>query len=147
MDTIQVRVNDIVLKPANEVFEAIVNPDKLSNFFISRTSGPFKEGKNITWFFDDVGGELSVSIKEIIHNSYISFYWAASGITAIVKIKLESINSDKASILITEESFPMDMEGVNQALGQTQGWTDFICCLKAFLYNGINLRKGRTKDI
>ena len=35
--------------------------------------------------------------------------------------------------------------GIEKALQQTQGWTDFICSMKAFLYCGINLRNGRTK--
>jgi len=28
-----------ILKPVNEVFEAIVDPNKMSNYFISRSSG------------------------------------------------------------------------------------------------------------
>ena len=145
MGNIQVKVKDIVLKPVNEVFDSIINPKKLSKFFISRASGPIKIGQNIIWFFDDVGGEISVSIKEVIQNTCISFEWAASGRIATVKIKLESIDSNKTSILITEENFPLDNNGVKQALGQTQGWTDFICCMKAFLYCGVNLRDGRNK--
>jgi len=66
----------MVLKPTDAIFEAIVNPGKLSKFFISRASGPIKKGERIAWFFDDVGGELSVSIKEVIYNTYISFDWA-----------------------------------------------------------------------
>ncbi len=145
MENIQVKVKDIVLKPIDEVFDAIVNPDKLSSFFITRASKPIREGENIIWYFDDVGGELSVKVKDVTPNTLISFNWNASGIDAMVKIILESINSDRTSILITEESFSLDKSGVRQALGQTQGWTDFICCMKAFLYCGVNLRDGRKK--
>ena len=145
MENIQVKVKDIVLKPIEEVFDAIANPDKLSDFFISRASQPIRKGENVIWYFDDVGGELSVQVKEVIPNTLISFTWAASGREATVKIYLEPIHSTKTSILITEENFPLDREGVAQALGQTQGWTDFICCMKAFLCCGVNLRDGRSK--
>ncbi|MFT6850543.1 MAG: hypothetical protein ACJATA_001357 [Sphingobacteriales bacterium] len=37
----------------------------------------------------------------------------------------------------------MNEEGVQRAMRQTQGWTDFICSLKGFLYTGINLRTGK----
>lgn len=145
MENIEVKVRDVVLKPAHEVFEAIVNQDKLSEFFISRASGPIKQGEAITWFFDDVGGELLVTVRAVIQNTSISFDWAASGVSALVDIQMESITPDKTSIVITEKSFPLDKDGVSRALGQTQGWTDFICCMKAFLYKGINLREGRSK--
>jgi uncharacterized protein YndB with AHSA1/START domain len=147
MENIQVKVKDIVLKPIDEVFDAIANPEKLSGFFISKASQPIRKGENIIWYFDDFGGELTVRVKEVIPNTLISFNWTASGIDAAVKIILESINSTKTSILITEENFPLDKDGVKQALGQTQGWTDFICCMKAFLYCGVNLRDGRSKQI
>ena len=32
---------------------------------------------------------------------------------------------------------------VSKALLQTQGWTDFVNSLKAYLYTGINLRNGK----
>jgi hypothetical protein len=90
---IDVKVKDKILKPIAEVFDSVVNPQKLSNFFISGASGPLEEGASIIWFFENIGGQLPVTV----------------------------------------------------ALQQTQGWTDFICSMKAFLYGGINLRSGRVK--
>jgi uncharacterized protein YndB with AHSA1/START domain len=142
---IDVKVKDKILKPIAEVFDAIVNPDKLSNYFISRASGPLKEGESVTWFFDDVGGQVSVTVKIVNKNELIQFDWAASGVKAQVEMALTAIDSNSTSITITEKSFPFDKAGVSKALQQTQGWTDFICSMKAFLYCGINLRNGRTK--
>jgi uncharacterized protein YndB with AHSA1/START domain len=142
---IDVKVKDKILKPIAEVFDAIVNPDKLSNYFISRASGPLKEGEPVTWFFDDVGGQVSVTVKVVKKNKLIQFEWAASGVKAQVDMVLTAIDSKSTSITITEKSFIFDKAGVSKALQQTQGWTDFICSMKAFLYCGINLRNGRTK--
>ncbi len=142
---IDVKVKDKILKPINEVFDAIINPEKLSNFFISRASGPVKVGETITWYFDDVGGQLPVIVKSVKDNELITFDWAASGIKAQVDIVFTAIDSNSTSVTITEKSFQFDEEGLSKALQQTQGWTDFICSMKAFLYCGINLRNGRTK--
>jgi hypothetical protein len=83
--------------------------------------------------------------KVIGKNEHISFEWAASGISALVSIHFTVIDPDSTSVTITEESFPFDQAGVAKALQQTQGWTDFICSMKAYLYCGINLRNGRVK--
>lgn len=144
---VQVTIKDRVLRPVSEVFEAIVDPGKLAGFFVSRASGFIKEGANLTWHFADVGGSITASVLRVKHDELISFQWAASGVTAKVDIMLEAIDSTTTSVRIVEDGWPLDKQGVARALGQTQGWTDFLCSLKAFLYTGIKLREGRTKDI
>lgn len=49
-------------------------------------------------------------------------------------------DGDKTRITASEAPFALTEEGVARALGQHQGWTDFCCCLKAYLQHGINLR-------
>jgi Uncharacterized conserved protein len=144
---VQVSIKDRILRPVSEVFETIVNPDKLAGFFVSRASGPMKEGATVTWHFADVGGTISATVKRVRPNELISFDWAASSVTAQVDIFLEAINPNTTSVKIVENGWPLDKQGVARALGQTQGWTDFLCSMKAFLYTGIKLREGRTKDI
>lgn len=38
-------------KPVHEVFEAIADPSKMSNYFISKSSGKMEEGKELIWKF------------------------------------------------------------------------------------------------
>jgi hypothetical protein len=35
-----------------------------------------------------------------------------------------------------------DQAGINWLKGNTEGWANFLACLKAYLEYGINLRKG-----
>jgi uncharacterized protein YndB with AHSA1/START domain len=142
---IEVKVKDKILKPVADVFDAVLSPQKLSNFFISRASSPLAEGASTTWFFDDIGGQVTVKTKLIRENELIAFEWAASGITALVNINFTAIDLVSSSVTITEKSFPFDTAGISKALQLTQGWTDFICSMKAYLYCGINLRNGRVK--
>ncbi len=43
---LEIKTSIQVSKPADEVFEAIVNPQKMSNYFISQGSGIMEEGEN-----------------------------------------------------------------------------------------------------
>ena len=45
----------------NEVFAAIVDPAKMSHYFITSGSGPMKAGTTVEWKFADVGAKVSVT--------------------------------------------------------------------------------------
>lgn len=143
---VEVNVSDRVLKPVHDVFTAILDPAKLSRFFISSASGPLEEGATVDWVFADVGGKLSVNVKKIETDKRILFEWSASGTRALVTITLKPRGPNATLVTITEDGWPLDQEGVKRALGQTAGWTDFICCMKADLQHRINLRAGRAKE-
>jgi uncharacterized protein YndB with AHSA1/START domain len=45
-------------------------------------------------------------------------------------------------VSITEKSRENDEAGIRWLVGNTEGWANFLACLKAWLEYGINLRKG-----
>jgi hypothetical protein len=45
-------------------------------------------------------------------------------------------------VSITEKSMENDEAGIKWLIGNTEGWANFLACLKAWLEYGINLRKG-----
>ena len=143
---IDVNVKDRIRKPVNEVFEAIVDAGRMSHYFISSGSGRMKSATTVEWEFADVDAKLSVDVKEIEENRKIIFDWTASGVKARVTITLKAVDSSTTLVTINEAGWPMDHEGMKRALGQTAGWTDFLCCMKAYLQHDINLRLGRTKE-
>jgi uncharacterized protein YndB with AHSA1/START domain len=135
---IEVSVDDRIARPIAEVFEAIVEPAKMAGYFISRGSGRMTAGERVEWEFGDVGAKLVVGVIEV-NEQRIVFDWDASGSTARVTIRL-AWEAGATRLEITESGWPMTEQGVKRALGQTQGWTNFLCCLKAFVQHGINLR-------
>jgi uncharacterized protein YndB with AHSA1/START domain len=56
MDT-QITTKLKILKPANEIFEAIVDPSKMSNYWFSSGTGRVEQGKMITWRYDEYNAE------------------------------------------------------------------------------------------
>lgn len=140
---ITANAQDGILMPMAVVFDAIIDPAKLSGFFIAKASGPLKEGQDIEWTFNDANARLKVHVTKIVNNEQISFDWPASGVPTHVDIKFKYADIGATIISITESGWEMDKDGVDRALEQTAGWTDFICCMKAYLLHGINLREGR----
>jgi uncharacterized protein YndB with AHSA1/START domain len=141
--SIQVKVSDHIIRPAEIVFNAIVDPIQITKYFVSDASDSISEGKKIEWEFKDYNVKLDVEVLKVIKNKQITLDWEASGKKSRVSISLNSEKADKTKITITEDSFEDNKDGITKALQQTQGWTDFICSLKAYLYTGINLRNGK----
>lgn len=56
------------------------------------------------------------------------------------RIAVRANNSTLVSI--TEKSMENDEAGIKWLIGNTEGWANFLACLKAWLEYGINLRKG-----
>ena len=73
--TLEIKAALQMLKPVSEVFEAIIDPVKMSNYFISKGSGKMEEGKQIIWQFPEFDSDFPIRVGKIEKNKYISFYW------------------------------------------------------------------------
>jgi uncharacterized protein YndB with AHSA1/START domain len=131
-----------ISKPVDEVFEAIIDPVKMSNYFISKASGKIEAGKKIMWRFPEFDMEFPIRVGKIEKNKYISFYWDMDNIELLVEMTLTSKTNNSTLVNITEKSRDNDESGIKWLMGNTEGWANFLACLKAYLEYGINLRKG-----
>ena len=57
-------------------------------------------------------------------------------------MELEPGHNNSTIITVTEKDMPNNEEGIKWLKGNTEGWANFLACLKAYLEYGINLRKG-----
>jgi uncharacterized protein YndB with AHSA1/START domain len=144
MDQLEINAGLQVLKPIGEVFEAITDPDKMKNYFISQSSGYMKEGATVIWKFPEMDAEFPVRIGKIIKDSYISYHWNdfADNTETFVEINLTETEPGATFIRVTEKSRPNDETGIGWLKRNTEGWANFLACLKAWMEYRINLRKG-----
>lgn len=142
MDTLSANAAIGILKPIHEVFEAIVNPMHMCNYFIANATGKLKENTTVEWQFPEFPDRFPVHVKKIVQNEYISFDWSDGKENQLVEIQLSVGKNDSTIVKITEHSMLKTDEGIQQMKGQTEGWANFLACLKAYLEYGINLRKG-----
>ncbi len=141
-DLLSINVAMQIQKPINEVFEAVVNPEQMSHYFISKSSGIMEEGKNLIWKFPEFEFECPIRVGKIEINKYISYYWFMDEIELLVEITLTSKENNTTLVSISEKSRNNDEAGIKWLSGNSFGWSNFLACLKAYLEYGINLRKG-----
>lgn len=144
---IVVHVRERILKPVEHVFSAFVDPKQMANYFISGASGPMIAGKTVIWEFDDVGATVSIDVLEVEANRRIVYQSQGLGASVVTTIAFAPDGPDACVVTITDSKFPFTEHGVQLALGQNAGWTYTLCCLKAYMQFGINLRKGLNRRI
>ncbi|MFE8701497.1 SRPBCC family protein [Cytobacillus sp. FJAT-54145] len=130
-------------KPVNEVFEAIVDPIKICNFWFSSSSERWEQGKSITLRYDEYGAEGIIHVIEVDENKKIVFSWGAEADQeTVVTISLTELENGSTRIEVNESGFNEgDPDLVKKMLGQKEGWVYMLTCLKGYLENGIsNLR-------
>jgi uncharacterized protein YndB with AHSA1/START domain len=141
-ETLEIKTAIQIVKPVNEVFEAIVDPEKMSNYFISHGSGRMENGKEITWKFPEFDELAPIRCDKIEKDKYISFYWENDGVDLLVEMTLSHSGDSSTVVNITEKNRKNDEAGIKWLKSNTEGWANFLACLKAWLEYGINLRKG-----
>ncbi len=139
---LEIRTAIQILKPAGEVYEAIIDPAKMSNYFISKGSGRLEDGKEIKWQFPEFDMEFPVRVVKTEKDKYISFHWDQDETELLVEISLNPRKKDFTVVTITEKGMENNESGLKWLRGNTEGWANFLSCLKAYLEYGINLRKG-----
>ncbi len=143
MQQLEVKAALQIHKPAQEVFEAIVNPGIMSNYFISESTGRMEEGKNLVWRFPEFDMDCPVRVGKIEPDKYISFYWdGGGGNELLVEIVLTPRENNSTLIQITEKGMENNETGIAWLRGNTEGWANFLACMKAWLEYGIHLREG-----
>lgn len=142
MDTLEIKTALQIQKPVHEVFEAIIDPVKMVNYFISESSGRMLEGSHLIWRFPEFEMEVPVKVGKVEMDNYISFYWDNNDKELLVEIKLSPRENNSTLVNITEKSMENNEAGIKWLMGNTEGWANFLACLKAWLEHGVNLRKG-----
>lgn len=131
-----------ILKPIHEVFEAIADPEKMSQYFIEKGSGRMEEGKILNWKFPEFDMNVPIRVVKIVPDKHISYYWDNEEKQLLVEMNLSQGNNNSTIVRITEKAMQNDEKGLAWFGGNTEGWANFLACLKAYLEYGINLRKG-----
>jgi uncharacterized protein YndB with AHSA1/START domain len=138
-----------IAKPIAEVFEAVVNPDALSNYFTTGgASGRLEPGATVMWDFADFPGAFPVEVAEVVPNERIVLNWdggvdaGGENYQTRVDLRFAEIAGDCTLVSISESGWRENNAGIKSALGNSGGWMQMLCCMKAWLEYGIRLRDG-----
>lgn len=128
-----------IQKPISEVFEGIVNPDKMTKYFISESNGRLETGKEVIWKFPEFEDRFPIKEIKIEVNQSISFVWDPE---TVVTICLEELSDKSTLVKVNETGKEFNEDNLKWALENSGGWANFLACMKAYLEYGIQLRKG-----
>jgi uncharacterized protein YndB with AHSA1/START domain len=140
------RVNARMGKPVAEVFDAVVNPKKLSGYFVTTGGGasaPLVEGTTVIWW-----GDIPVEVDTVEKDRRIIFRWDAendkgeAAYKTKVEMQFEALEDGGTLVTISEGAWHANENGLQKSYLNCEGWTQMLCCMKAWLEHGINLREG-----
>ncbi len=155
-----------IAKPVDEVFEAVVDPKKLSSYFTTGgAKGRLEAGSTVTWDFADFPGAFPVEVVEVEKNKKIVLRWEASegsasdgaddrqprevkpaGYKTTTTMTFEPLDGGRRTLVqICEEGWRETPGGLKASYGNCMGWSQMLCHMKAWLEHGLNLREGMYK--
>ena len=151
-----------VSRPVGEVFEAVVDPDRLSAYFTTGgAEGRLETGAVVTWDFHDFPGAFPVDVVEVVQDERIVLRWAAgegeppnveggtmsdAKYQTTVTMTFKPIDEGVRTLVeIKEEGWHENQKALEASYGNCQGWSQMLCALKAWIEHGINLREGMYK--
>ena len=157
------RVAARIAKPVHEVFEAVADPQQLSQYFTTGgAQGRLETGATVTWDFHDYPGAFPVDVVEVVPNEKIVLRWDAAegeqldaegrpdlanaGYKTSVTMTFSPIDEGQRTLVeIREEGWRENQGALDASYGNCMGWSQMLCALKVWLEHGINLRADMYK--
>ncbi len=157
------RVAARIARPVHEVFEAVADPQQLSQYFTTGgAQGRLETGATVTWDFLDFPGAFPVDVIEVVPDAKIVLQWQASegeppsvssstgevrgsDYKTTVTMTFAALDDGRTLVEIAEEGWRETSGALKASYGNCQGWAQMQCALKAWLEHGINIRKGMYK--
>lgn len=149
--SLKFEISGRINRPVEEVFDAVADPDRLSNYFTTGgAKGRIETGAVVSWDFHDFPGAFPVHIVEVEKNRRIVLQWDAGEhngqpYKTTVTMRFEALEDGRTLVSIAEEGWPETEAGKKLSYGNCMGWTQMLCAAKAWVEHGINLRDGMFK--
>lgn len=143
------RVFIIVNRPRHDVFEAVADPQELSQYFTTGgASARIETGATVTWDFADFPGAFPVRVKDVVADERIVFDWKASepetDYLVEVTMRFSDVEGDagRTKVEVEERGWRSTDAGIKASYGNCMGWAQMLAALKAWAEHRINLREG-----
>ena len=153
------RVAARIARPVHTVFEAVADPEQLSEYFTTGgAKGRLETGATVSRDFHDFPGAFPLEAVEVVPDERIVLRRDANEGEApnLEGAEFETVpykttvtmtfspldNGTRTLVEIAEEGWRQTEGALKASYGNCQGWSQMLCALKAWLEHGINLRAG-----
>jgi uncharacterized protein YndB with AHSA1/START domain len=136
----------LIRKPANEVFEAIVDPAITTKFWFTDSTGRLEPGAEVRWTWSMYDLSSPVKVKEFEQDRRLVVEWGDEPAVTTVEWTFDARDDGTTFVSVKETGYKGDTgdEIVGWAIGSMGGFTQALAGLKALLEHKIQL--GLTED-
>lgn len=135
------RTQMLIRRPAQEVFEAFVDPAITTKFWFTRSTGRLVPGADVQWEWEMYNVSADVRVKEVQQNSRLVLEWGGeeTGFTT-VGWRFFPQKDDTTFVTIAESGFSGDGDQiVASAINSMGGFSFLLAAAKAHLEHNIIL--------
>lgn len=140
------KVEMLIRKPVEEVFEAFIDPAITTKFWFTKSSGRLEVGKRVQWDWEMYGVSTDLVVKEIEENKRILIEFDDN---TTVEWMFTPRAENETLVSIINAGFKGGRDDIlRQVIDSTGGFTIVLCGLKALLEHDIvlNLVSDRFPD-
>jgi uncharacterized protein YndB with AHSA1/START domain len=141
------RVEMLILRPREEVFSAFIQPEIITQFWLSRVSGPLRAGATVHWEFLVKGASADATVEAVVENERIRIAWDDE---THVEWSFGESSIGGTLVVITQSGYDgTGDEIIAKALNATGGFTLVLAELKLLLERGqvMNLVRDKARLI
>lgn len=135
MEVVKARVSMFIQAPPDRVYDAFVEPDQITKFWLSKASGPLRVGLAVHWNVMVEGAEIEATATEMDKGRRLAWDWSDH---SKVSIDLEEIDGGTAVTVINDGFSQKGDELHDAALNATEGFAIVLADLKTMLESGIS---------
>ena len=126
----------LIHRPANEVFDAFVEPETMAKFWFTRRDDGLREGETVTWFIgpEPDAPRIEVQVTSLKRPDSIVMKWGHAASLTTVSWTFEE-KAPTTTLLRVEESglSGTTQEIIDAALDSTGGFNQVVVAAKAWL--------------
>ena len=126
----------------NQVYAAFVDPDKITNFWLSRAAAPLQLDTAVHWEFLLQGAEIDTTATVMDEGCRLAWDWSDG---TKVSIDFEALEGGTAVTLINDHLPGEGDELVDAALNATEGFAIVLSDLKTWLEGGKSAGISKAK--
>lgn len=130
----------MIRRPISEVFNAIVDPEIITNFWFTKSTGRLETGKKVAWTWEPYNFTLPVEVNSVVENEKILMSWGEGVQRSHVEWKFAAVDDTKAHVVVTNYG----LQSTGQALlheirDKSAGFMIVLAGAKAYLEHNIKL--------
>lgn len=131
----------LVRRPPAEVFDAFVDPAKLTRFWLDAASAPLAAGARVEWRFMVPGAVDTLTVTAFEPPRHLAFDWSDG---TSVDLRFTGHGQDATRVAVEMRGFSGD-DAVAQVVNATEGFSIVLCDLKTWLESGRSANLVRDK--